>query len=151
MQYLHGFGRRLKQWRESRKLSISELASRSGLDDRLLMAWETDDGDMRLYPTLEELLELCFATDEPVEFWIDMPDEHLRPEAFDLARGAPEAPLLSLPEDNGVPADLDLVAAVSALEAEMTRLVPSADELELLRRFRRSSPENRKLVMQLMH
>lgn len=137
MQYLQDFNRRLRQWRVSARVPLSTVAAWCEVDERLVQAWEVSDAALRLYPGLDELLNLCLASGTQLANWLDLP-------------GEPGSEQFMLPGVTEVVVPDDVSTALERLREELDRSLPSAEERELLRRFRRSSQENRQLIIQLM-
>jgi hypothetical protein len=63
---------------------------------------------------------------------------------FDGHNGAAELPGLAFSNSD------DLSVALKELEQEINRIQLSDDEIELLRRFRKASADNRRMVLQLL-
>ncbi len=136
MRYLQSFNRRLRQFRESRNLSQGDLARLSQVEVSVVNAWEMEDHRKRSFPTVDNLLDLCLQTDTPLDYWLDMENS--------LTARQLELPGLAYVEES------DLGPALDQLQSEISHLLPNSEEIELLRRFRRTSAENRKLIIQLM-
>lgn len=136
MKYLHSFNEQLKFFRETHKLEQDDIAKLCGLDSSVVAAWESQTQALRVYPSLENLLDLCFKTGASLEYFIDAPN-------------ASDIPQLELPglieEANG-----SLDDSLSELDEQLEALLPKDQELELLRRFRKSDEQNKKLIIQLM-
>lgn len=133
MRYMQSLNRRLRLVREDRKLSVSELAQLCGLEEHRLLAWESADPRRRAYPSVDELMDLCFRTETALEEWLDLADGQ---EAGQL-----ELPGLAFGDGN------ELTHALVELEAVIARLQPGGDEVELLAAFRKASSETRRAVM----
>lgn len=136
MRYLQSFNRRLRQLRDERRLSHRDIARICNVDEPLVQAWEATDPRLRRYPDVCELLDLCLKTETPLETLLDM----------DLvgSTGQLELPGLTFTNTD------DLSRALRELEQEIERIRLSDEEAELLRRFRKSSPENRRMVLQIL-
>ncbi|MBS3804750.1 MAG: helix-turn-helix transcriptional regulator [Oleiphilaceae bacterium] len=136
MHYMQSFNWRLRQLREARNLSQTELAAICHVEETLIVAWESPNPRRRSYPGVDQLVDLCLATDAPLDTLLDLPD------AADL--GQMELPGLTQTGDT------DLTESLKRLEAELSRIQLSEEERELLRRFSKTSTENRRLVMKLL-
>jgi len=136
MRYLQSFNRRLRRLRDERALSHRDIARICDVDESLVQAWEATDPRLRRYPDVCELLDLCLKTETPLESLLDM----------DLVDNSRQLELPGLAFSNTD----DLGRALRELEREIERLRPTDEEAELLRRFRKSSPENRRMVLQLL-
>lgn len=136
MRYLQSFNRRLRQFRDSRNLSQGELAKLAQVEANVVDSWEAEEGRRRTYPSVDNLLDLCLQTDTTLEYWLDL-------EKMLSARQL-ELPGLTYLEDS------DLAPALDQLQAEISQRLPNQEEMELLKRFRRTSAENRRLIIQLM-
>lgn len=136
MRYLQSFHRRLRQLREFGQLSRSDIAEICGVDEARVARWEASDANRRLYPAVDELMDLCLRTETSLDALLDIED------AAD--EGQMELPGLTF--SNGQ----DLTDALNQLERELDRAQPTEEEAELLRRFRNSSAENRRLVLQIL-
>ncbi|MDL0429744.1 hypothetical protein QPM17_01285 [Marinobacter sp. TBZ242] len=75
-------------------------------------------------------------TEKPLEGLLELDDR--------VDTGQLELPGLAFSDSD------DLFAALAALEQEVSRLQLSEEEVELLRRFRKTSPENRRMVLQIL-
>lgn len=136
MRYMQSFNRRLRQLRETRQLSRSDLAELCGVEDAQVAAWESADPRARRYPSVAELMDICLLTDSSLDTLLD----------FDEATDAGQLELPGLAFGN----DGDLGESLKQLEKEINRLQLSDEERELLRRFRKTSAENRRMVLQLL-
>lgn len=136
MRYMQSFNRRLKQLRENRQLSRADLAELCGVEESLVTAWESADPKLRRYPGVAELMDICLRTDSSLEVLLDFG------EAVDA--GQLELPGLAFSNEG------DLTESLSQLEKEINRLQLSDEEQKLLRRFRKTSSENRRMVLQLL-
>lgn len=136
MRYLQTFNRRLRQLREAGQLSRWDVAQMCGVDEARVTGWEATDHRQRGYPSVTELLDLCVKTETPLEDLLDLDD------AGDT--GQLELPGLAFSQGD------DLSAALKQLEEEISRVQLSEEEVELLRRFRKTSAENRRMVLQIL-
>ncbi|MDX1634880.1 MAG: helix-turn-helix transcriptional regulator [Marinobacter sp.] len=136
MRYMQSFNRRLKQLRENRQLSRADLAELCGVEDALVAAWESADPKTRRYPGVAELMDICLRTDSSLDSLLDFG------EAVDA--GQLELPGLAFSNEG------DLTESLSQLEKELNRLQLSDEERKLLHRFRKTSSENRRMVLQLL-
>lgn len=136
MRYLQSFNHRLRQFRESRNLSQGDLARFAQVESAVVAGWEMEDSRKRSFPTVDNLLDLCLQTDTPLDYWLDLENR--------LSARQLELPGLAYLEET------DLGPALDQLQAEISGVLPNGEELELLRRFRRTTAENRKLIIQLM-
>jgi len=136
MRYLQSFNRRLRHLRETGQLSVSDVANLCGVDEARVRSWEATDARQRGFPGISELLDLCLKTETPLEHLLDMDD------AGDS--GQLELPGLAFSNSD------DLSVALRELEQELNRVQLSEDESELLRRFRKTTDDNRRMVLQLL-
>lgn len=136
MKYLGRFNKQLRQFRESRKLSISDIAKICLVDPSVVEAWEEATANRRCYPTLENILDLCFKTGTALEYFIESADHSQTPQL--------ELPGLTWSEES------DLGKSLEQLGDALSRLMPNEVEQELLRRFRKSDRQNRELILQLI-
>ncbi|MCK7547394.1 helix-turn-helix transcriptional regulator [Marinobacter koreensis] len=136
MRYLQSFHRRLRQLREAGRLSCEDVAQMCGVDEQRVRSWEADEVRHRSYPGVTELLDLCLKTETPLENLVDLelPD----------GGGQLELPGLAFSQAD------DLSEALKELEQQLDRVQLSDSERELLRRFRKTSPDNRRMVLQLL-
>jgi hypothetical protein len=107
-----------------------------GVDEQRVRSWEADEVRHRSYPGVTELLDLCLKTETPLENLVDLelPD----------GGGQLELPGLAFSQAD------DLSEALKELEQQLDRVQLSDSERELLRRFRKTSPDNRRMVLQLL-
>ncbi|WP_228160550.1 MULTISPECIES: helix-turn-helix domain-containing protein [Marinobacter] len=133
---MKSFHRRIKALRDSRQLSIADVARLCDTDERRVQSWEEGNANHRGYPDIDELMDLCLKTETPLEALLDFEE-------------APDAGQMELP-GLAFDSDMDLTRALDALEKEVDRLKPSEQEMELLRRFRNSTDENRRMIIQLL-
>lgn len=136
MRYLQTFNRRLRQIRESGQLSCWDVAQMCGVDEARVTSWEATDARQRGYPGVTELLDLCIKTETPLEDLLDLDDTG--------DTGQLELPGLAFSQGD------DLSAALKELEQEISRLQLSEEEVELLRRFRKTSDDNRRMILQIL-
>ena len=136
MRYLQSFNRRLRRIREQGQLSLGDVAEMCGVDEARVRSWEETDARQRGDPGVSELLDFCLKTETPLERLLDMDD--------DGEDGQLELPGLACSNSD------DLSVALKELEQEINRIQLSDDETELLRRFRKASADNRRMVLQLL-
>jgi transcriptional regulator with XRE-family HTH domain len=137
LKYLKTFNHSLKRFREEAKLSEEDIARLCLVDESVVKAWESPDDSLRCYPTIDNLLDICLKVDKPLEFFLDI-EKNVNEGQLDL-------PGIGFAEES------DLRKPLEELSQELEKLIPTADEMELLRRFRNSDPESRKLIIQLMN
>jgi len=106
------------------------------VDEARVISWEATDARQRAYPGVVELLDLCLKTETPLEHLLDL---EVQGEGGQL-----ELPGLAFSNSD------DLSVALKELEQELERIQLTDEESELLRRFRRTSTENRRMVFQLL-
>lgn len=136
MRYLETFHRRLRRIREDGRLSTLDVAEMCGVDETRVKSWEVNDARQRGYPGVTELLDFCLKTETPLENLLDLDDPG--------DDGQLELPGLAFSNSD------DLSVALKELEAEIDRVQLSDEEAELLRRFRKTSPDNRRMVLQIL-
>lgn len=136
MRYLQTFNRRLRHIREAGQLSRGDVALMCGVDEIRVANWEATDARQRSYPDVSELLDLCIKTETPLEDLLDLDNSG--------DNGQLELPGLAFSQGD------DLSAALKELEQEISRVQLSEEEAELLRRFRKTSGENRRMVLQIL-
>lgn len=136
MRYLQTFNERLKQLRETTGYQHAHIADATGASESHVRAWEARELHQRQYPSLDQLLDLCRHTQTRLDYWLDL-------------SGEADAGQLELPGLADAEAG-DLMAPLAQLQQEIARLIPSDEEVELLKRFRRTTQENRKLIIQLL-
>ncbi len=137
MRYMQSFHRGLKHLRDTLKLSQAEVARICSVDEAEVDRWESPDPKRRSYPGVVELMDLCLRTETTLETFLDFEDL--------VDAGQLELPGLTF--GNGH----DLSESLSQLEKEIGRLQLTEDETELLRRFRKNTAENRRMVLQLLN
>lgn len=136
MKYLNKFNIKLSKFREDKRLSLSDVAEICAVDVSVVKAWELTNDVNRCFPTLENLLDLCFKTGKALEYFID------RPQSGD--EGQLELPGLRFIEES------DLSNSLEELDKTLENIIPSEMEQELLRRFRKSDSQNKELILQLI-
>ena len=136
MKYLKQFNHQLKSIRESKGLTYQDIGEYCLVDPRVVESWEADNIEVRCYPSLDNLLDLCFKTGLPLERFIDMPK-------------LDNAHQLDLP-GIGIDTSTDLSSSLSELGKQIEKLIPSTDEQELLKRYRKSDVQSRELILQLI-
>ncbi|WP_288373587.1 XRE family transcriptional regulator [uncultured Marinobacter sp.] len=136
MRYLQSFNRRLRHVREQGQLSLADIAEICGVDEARVRSWEAEDGRQRGFPGVTELLDLCLRTETPLQQLLDM-------------EGAGDSDQLELPGLAFSNSD-DLSVALQELEQEISRVQLTDGEAELLRRFRKTTDDNRRMVLQLL-
>lgn len=136
MRYLQTFNRRLRQIRETGQLSCGDVAEMCGVDEARVVSWEAIDARHRAWPGVTELLDFCLKTETPLEDLLDLDDVG--------DTGQLELPGLAFSQGD------DLSTALKELEQEISRIQLSEEEMELLRRFRKTSGENRRMILQIL-
>ena len=136
MKYLKRFNKQLTNFRDQQRLSVEEIAEFCLVDPSVARAWESVVEDVRCYPSLDNLLDLCFKTGASLEYFIDIPESD-------------DSQQLDLPGLSFV-AEGDLDKTLNQLDEELSRLMPAEEEIELLRKFRKSDKQNRELILQLI-
>ncbi len=136
MRYLQSFNRRLRHVRGQGQLSLADIAEICGVDEARVRSWEAEDGRQRGFPGVTELLDLCLRTETPLEQLLDM----------DEAGDSDQLELPGLAFSNSD----DLSVALQELEQEISRVQLTDGEAELLRRFRKTTDDNRRMVLQLL-
>lgn len=136
MKYLKQFNHQLKSIRESKGLTYQDIGEYCLVDPRVVESWETEDIQTRCYPSLDNLLDLCFKTGLPLERFIDTPK-------------LDNSHQLDLP-GIGMDTSTDLSSSLSELGKQIEKLIPSTDEQELLKRYRKSDVQSRELILQLI-
>lgn len=136
MRYLQTFNRRLRQIREDGRLSCWDVAQMCGVEEARVKSWESADARQRSYPGVTELLDFCIRTETPLESLLDLEEPD--------GGGQLELPGLAFSNSD------DLSVALKELEQEINRVQLSEEEVELLRRFRNTSAENRRLILQIL-
>ncbi|ARU56989.1 MAG: helix-turn-helix domain-containing protein [Pseudomonadales bacterium] len=134
MKYLTQFSEKLCLFRQQNNLSIEEVARLCNVNDDIVESWERPDN--KTFPSLENLLDLCFKANARLEHLIDCDAGALDQQL--------ELPGLRFIEEG------DISQSVDVLLQEVEKVIPDKDEVELLKRFRRSDAESRKLIIQLM-
>ncbi|MBU2875272.1 helix-turn-helix domain-containing protein [Marinobacter salexigens] len=136
MRYLQTFNRRLRQMREAGRLSCQDVAEICGVEEAQVISWEASDGRQRTYPDISALLDFCIKTETPLEELLDLAE----PGTF----GQFELPGLAFSNSD------DLSSALDELDQEISRVQLSDEEAKLLRRFRKTTAENRRLILQIL-
>lgn len=157
MRYMQSFNRRLKQLRETRQLSRADVADICHVDEAQVANWEAFDPKHRRYPRIDHLMDICLRTETALDELLDFSDG--------ADEGQLELPGLAFSSDS------DLTKPLAELEREIERFretrkaekckkgssteLRSAgplneEEAELLRRFRKTSAENRRMVLQIL-
>tara|TARA_R110001592_G_scaffold179781_2_gene421684 strand:- start:1343 stop:1759 length:417 start_codon:yes stop_codon:yes gene_type:complete len=136
MKYLKQFNQRLRKMRESRRLSQQDIAAFCLVDPSVVETWESDQPNIRCYPSLTNILDLCFKTGTSLENFVDMPEAPIEKQLG--------LPGISLGEDN------DLADSLVELGEQIEKLIPTGDEHELLRRYRKSDDQTKELILQLI-
>ncbi|MEX0604273.1 MAG: XRE family transcriptional regulator [Marinobacter sp.] len=136
MRYMQSFHRRLVHLRDTLKLSQADIARICSVDEAEVDRWESSDTRYRSYPSVVELMDLCLRTETTLETLLD----------FEDLADAGQLELPGLTFGNGH----DLNESLAQLEKEIGRLQLTEDETELLRRFRKNTSENRRMVIQLL-
>lgn len=122
--------------RETRRLSHQDIAAFCLVDPLVVESWETQDNELRCFPSLDNLLDLCFKTGTTLESFIDIP-------------APPVAKQLGLPGIN-LGDENDLSDSLVELDEQIGKFIPSKDEGELLRRYRKSDKQTKELILQLI-
>ncbi len=136
MKYLSKFNLKIASIRKDKQLSAEDLAQLANVDASVVHTWEQANGDYRSYPSLDNLIDLCLNLGMSLDSFLDV--------EADVEEQQLELPGLRFIEEG------DLAQSLDALQLEIEKLIPTEEEIELLRRFRRSDEENRKLIIQLM-
>lgn len=136
MKYLKKFNTQLSKFRDEKKLDLSDVAEICAVDESVVKAWESLEEGNRCYPTLENLLDLCFKTGKAFEFFIDRQENG--------SEGQLELPGLRFIEES------DLSSSLDELDKTLETIIPNESEQELLRRFRKSDAQNKELILQLI-
>ena len=129
MKYLKHFNQQLKSVRESKKLTQQDIGEFCLVDTSVVEAWEATSSDVRCYPTLDNVLDLCFRTGMTLDYFIQYPNQG------DVKQL--NLPGLALTEES------DLSESLKHLDEEIERLIPSGDEQELLKRYRQSDDQSK--------
>jgi transcriptional regulator with XRE-family HTH domain len=125
MKYLKHFNQQLRSIRISKKLTLQNIGDFCLVDTSIVEAWESDNLDTKCYPTLDNVLDLCFKTGMTLDYFIQFPNQ-------------------------GDVKEVDLSESLKHLDEEIERLIPSDDEQELLKRYRESDEQNKELILELM-
>jgi transcriptional regulator with XRE-family HTH domain len=136
MRYMATFWQRLKDAREARQLSRRDLAELCGVDPAVVTRWEHVDTRQRLYPAVDELIDLCRHLEVPLESLLDS--------EVSVNPGQLQLPGLAFSNTD------ELTGALDELEHQFQRVQPSEEEVELLRRYRNSTDESQRMILQLL-
>lgn len=136
MKYLKHFNQQLRTFRETKRLSIEDVSNFCLVDESVVASWESEDGSVRCYPTLDNILDLCLKTGAALEYFLDLPDSRNRQQL--------ELPGLTFIED------ADLNESLEELGEHLDNVIPADDEQELLRRYRKSDAQSKELILQLI-
>jgi len=136
MKYLKQFNHQLAAIRKTKNLSHQDVGGFCLVDPSVVKSWEAESSDSRSYPSLDNLIDLCLKTNMPLECFVDIPNK-INDHQLDL-------PGISLKSE------ADLGDSLTELSKQIERLIPSDDEQELLRRYRKSDEQNRELILQLI-
>ncbi|PID41871.1 MAG: transcriptional regulator [Gammaproteobacteria bacterium] len=136
MKYLSGFNKKLSRLRHDKGFSCEDIARLVGVDVDVVNAWENTSDEQRSYPDLDNVIDLCLSASVSLDELLTVPEDEAN---FQL-----ELPGLRFVEE------ADLSRSLDFLQYEIDKLIPTEDELELLRRFRQCDDESRKLIIQLM-
>lgn len=135
MKYLETFHQRLSDYRKDNTLSEEDIANLCSVDVSVVSAWESDVESGRIYPNIPQILDLCVGLNVSLDSFLDIDQRDA---------GQLELPGLRFIEEG------DLTNSLNELDKEIEKIMPSDQELELLRRFRKSDEENQRLIIQLM-
>lgn len=136
MRYLQTFNHRLRQMREAGRLSCQDVAEICGVQEAQVISWEASDARQRTYPDVPALLDFCIKTETPLEDLLDLTEPG--------DGGQLELPGLAFSKSD------DLSIALKELEQEISRVQLSEEEVELLRRFRKTTAENRRMILHIL-
>ena len=136
MKYLKYFNQQLKNIRQSKKLTQQDIGAYCLVDTNVVEAWESESVDSRCYPSLDNILDLCFKTGVTLDYFIQFPNQGEEKQL--------NLPGLVLSEE------VDLSESLKNLDEQIERLIPSEDEQELLKRYRKSDDHDKELILQLM-
>lgn len=136
MKYLKQFNHQLKSVREGKNLSYRDIAEFCLVDPSVVESWEIEAAEQRCYPSLDNLLDLCFKTGIALECFVDVPQ-------------IKQSHQLDLP-GIAVEDSEDLSDSLVELGKQIEKLIPSGDEQELLRRYRKSDKQSKELILQLI-
>jgi transcriptional regulator with XRE-family HTH domain len=137
MKYLRNFYSDLKHLREEKRLTKDDISVICQVDVSVVTAWEAEQKDKRCFPTIDNLIDLCLKTGTPLEALLALNYDNKGEEQLEL-------PGLAFIDEHDVNLSLDY------LHKEIEKLLPSEDEIELLKRYRRSDEESKELILQLM-
>lgn len=136
MKYLESFYQKLAVYRQKNNLSLEDIAALCFVDEKVVASWEFAQEKVRTYPNLSQLIDLCVGLKVPMDTFLDFSTSD---------DGQLELPGLRFIEESDLSNSLDM------LGKEIEKVLPSDQEVELLKRFRKSNDENRKLIIQLMN
>lgn len=136
MRYLQTFNSRLRQLRDAERLSFQDVAEICGVEEAQVRSWEASDARQRTYPDVSALLDFCIKTETPLDSLLDLAEPG--------GVGQLELPGLAFSNSD------DLSTALKELEQEINRVQLSEEEVELLRRFRKTTAENRRMILQIL-
>lgn len=137
MKYLRHFYKHLQQLREEKRLTEEDISVICQVDASVVRAWESHQPEKRCFPTIDNLIDLCLKTGTPLEALLEVNQTIDGDEQLEL-------PGLAFIDEHDVNLSLDY------LHKEIEKILPTDDEVELLKRFRRCDDENKKLILQLM-
>ncbi len=136
MKYLSGFNEKLSHLRHDKNLSHEDIAAFANVEVAVAKAWENLSAEQRVYPTLDNVIDLCLSMSLSLDQLLNVAEEQTGVQL--------ELPGLRLVEEG------DLSQSLDSLQYEIDKWIPTEEEVELLKRFRNSDDENRKLILQLM-
>ncbi|WP_369602336.1 helix-turn-helix transcriptional regulator [Hahella sp. SMD15-11] len=137
MRYLSAFNVRLRLIREKHRMTPEDVAALVGVDSGLVHKWEALSEQVRCYPNVDQLIELCLKTGESLRAFLDL--EHLDSDPGDQ---------LSLPGFDE--AGDDLLRAVGTLMERVESSLPDARERKILEAFRRCDGDRQALVLGML-
>lgn len=135
MKYLENFHKQLSDYRHANNLSLEDISELCSVDSSTVASWEADNPVHRAYPNLAQLIDLCLGLNVALESFLNIQE---------VDSGQLELPGLRFIEEG------DLTSSLDELDKELEKIMPTDLEIELLRRFRKSDEENKKLIIQLM-
>ncbi|RMF13678.1 MAG: XRE family transcriptional regulator [Gammaproteobacteria bacterium] len=137
MRYLSAFNTRFRALRERHRLTQEDVAALIGVDVGLIRRWEETSEAQRCYPNVEQLIDVCIRTGEPLDALLDL--EALRAEQGDQ---------LALPGlDEG---EEGLDEALDTLISELEQRLPDSRERRMLKAFRECDADRQMLVLQML-
>jgi len=137
MKYLKHFNQQLENIRSRKQLSQQDIGEFCLVDISVVKAWESENPEVRCYPSLDNILDLCFKTGMTLDYFIQFPNQEDELKQLNL-------PGLAFTEET------DLSESLRHLDEEIERLIPSDDEKELLKRYRKSDEQSKELILQLI-